>query len=374
MPDLPQENGDANSALGLVGAVVFRVDPEGLVTPQNQRAMALVDAMVGRRADSDALFGRRLEMSAVGQTMQWSHVLQLADGRRHELFWELTGDSKAGWLCVAVQWQPHEVLKNTLHSQTQFRRHLSLKAMPRPMAQRLRGEDVVRPRAHRNASVLVASIVDFPAILDALDPVTMLSRLDRYFSALDAIVQRANLFKVRSEHGHYLCLAGIPDGRPSHPVELVLAACAMRDAAAAIDLGGHPSWRLKFGIHSGPVVTGCVGDTPQFDVWGNSVTLARAIEEQAEPQQVLVSQETAALTRDFFELSRPALVSLNDRTHRLYTVVGPHKSLATSSNRAWSGSRFMEAFFRAYYPDSETVAPNAEGKSAVSDTLSRDNS
>jgi class 3 adenylate cyclase len=59
------------------------------------------------------------------------------------------------------------------------------------------------------------------------------------------------------------------------------------------DAAGHPAgWRVRVGVHVGPVVSGVIGKTQvAFDVWGHTVNVAARVEGQGTPGRVTLSDD-----------------------------------------------------------------------------------
>jgi class 3 adenylate cyclase len=61
--------------------------------------------------------------------------------------------------------------------------------------------------------------------------------------------------------------------------------------AAAREL--PPGWRVRVGIHAGPVIAGVVGHKKyQYDVWGDAVNTASRMEQAAAAGSVCVNKDT----------------------------------------------------------------------------------
>ena len=53
-----------------------------------------------------------------------------------------------------------------------------------------------------------------------------------------------------------------------------------------------PGWRLRIGVHVGPVAAGVVGERQfSFDIWGHTVNMAFRIQEAGRPGRITLSRE-----------------------------------------------------------------------------------
>ena len=64
---------------------------------------------------------------------------------------------------------------------------------------------------------------------------------------------------------------------------------------------GRPCWKMRVGVHTGPLVAGVIGQRKfAYDIWGDTVNIAARMENSGEPQQVNISQATYEAIRDRF--------------------------------------------------------------------------
>jgi adenylate cyclase len=67
---------------------------------------------------------------------------------------------------------------------------------------------------------------------------------------------------------------------------------------------GLPSWKVRIGIHCGPVVCGVLGEQRfNFDIWGDTVNIAQRMEANGEADKVNISQDLRPYDKRFFRLS-----------------------------------------------------------------------
>jgi adenylate cyclase len=90
---------------------------------------------------------------------------------------------------------------------------------------------------------------------------------------------------------------GAPVALADHASRALAAARGMRLALAAFNAGRKSPVKMGIGIHSGPVVTGCLGGAAklEFTVLGDTVNTASRLEGMTKEKavDVLVSEETA---------------------------------------------------------------------------------
>jgi class 3 adenylate cyclase len=119
-------------------------------------------------------------------------------------------------------------------------------------------------------------------------PAEIIARLDAYFSEFDAIMTAHGLEKIKTIGDSYMAVAGVPKPHP----DPVRAACdaALDMLAAAERVSGPGGWKIRIGIHVGPLVAGVIGKQKfSYDVWGSTVNFASRMESSGAPGRINVS-------------------------------------------------------------------------------------
>ena len=156
--------------------------------------------------------------------------------------------------------------------------------------------------------------------------------LHSYFTDFDNIAIRYGLEKLKTIGDSYMCVGGMPVRTPSHPVDMVMAAFEMLDIVKQ-RASGSPSWSVRIGIHTGPVIAGVVGIRKfAFDIWGESVNLASRMESSGARDCINISAQTHARVKDFFAVDARGAVMTKDKLgHEMYFVRGIIPSLMDSA-------------------------------------------
>ena len=200
--------------------------------------------------------------------------------------------------------------------------------LPEKIADELKKTGRVAPVHVDSASVLFSDIVGFTRIAEELPPAQLLAELDRTFAHFEAAMKPNHLEKIKTIGDCFMCVGGISERNRLHEVDTVLAALRiqefMRKYQKSRGRKGSPSWKLRIGIHSGPVVAGVLGQERfNYDIWGDTVNVANRMESAGEPDTINISEVTAQAVQEFFILEpRGRIFVKNKGEMEMYFVRG----------------------------------------------------
>ena len=222
--------------------------------------------------------------------------------------------------------------------------------LPRAIADELKQYGRVRPKYIRSATVLLADFQGFTLLSERAEPAALIGLLDAYFSAFDDIVAGHGLEKIKTIGDAYMAVGGVPETGLRHPIDACLAALEMQATAARMksrsDRLGLPSLELRIGVHTGPVISGVVGNRRfTFDIWGDAVNTASFMEEHCLPGRINVSDTVAGHAKALFELEpRGPVEAKHERTHEMFFL----NRLKEEFSRDQAGCRPNESFAAEY--------------------------
>ncbi len=187
--------------------------------------------------------------------------------------------------------------------------------LPQATAQELKANQSVKPVRYESVSVLFTDFSGFTETASTLAPETVVFELDRCFRMLDEIVEQHGLEKIKTIGDAYMCACGLPEPKSDHAERTVRAALMMQKVITEHmkqnEQAGRPVFRMRLGIHSGPVVAGVVGSRKfAYDIWGNTVNVAARMEAAGEVGRVNISQATWILVKDQFVCTARGAISV----------------------------------------------------------------
>lgn len=145
----------------------------------------------------------------------------------------------------------------------------------------------------RDVTVLMTDLRGFTQFSETLDPQAVMAMLTRYQDMLVTLVERHGGWVDKFMGDGMLAVFGAPDHLEDHAEKALAATLAILQACPDLS-----PLALGVGLHSGPVVAGCVGTANRLDftVLGDTVNVASRLEAMTKdyPQSpVLISQDTA---------------------------------------------------------------------------------
>jgi class 3 adenylate cyclase len=178
-----------------------------------------------------------------------------------------------------------------LERERQNAERLLLNVLPAPVADRLRAGAYTNADQYDDATVLFADIEQFTEIAVHSPPATVVELLNTIFSAFDYLVEAHGLEKIKTIGDAYMVVGGVPAPHPDPVGAMADLALAMQWAIAQItDEAGRP-YRLRIGIHTGPVIAGVLGTTKlSYDLWGDTVNTASRMESHGQAGTIQVSE------------------------------------------------------------------------------------
>ena len=180
---------------------------------------------------------------------------------------------------------------------------LLLNILPSEIAKELKEKGKADARNFETVSILFSDFKGFTEQSAKLSAVDLVEEINFCFEAFDGIMEKYGIEKIKTIGDAYMAAGGLPVPTDDSPKNTVLAALEMQslieNRKRNLDASGRPSFEMRAGIHTGPVVAGIVGVKKfQYDLWGDTVNTASRMESAGEVSKVNISQATYELIKD----------------------------------------------------------------------------
>ena len=167
---------------------------------------------------------------------------------------------------------------------------------------------------------MFSDIVGFTEASGKLSPQTLIGELNELFTQYDTLAEQNECERIKTIGDAYLAICGMPIPNEHHALNIVRMAGQMISYLGHRNTKSPLQWRIRVGVHSGPVVGAVVGIKKYiYDIFGDTVNTASRMETHSEPMFVNVSEATYLRTKDAFRfIERPPLEVKSKGVMRMY--------------------------------------------------------
>ena len=168
-------------------------------------------------------------------------------------------------------------------------------------------DDIMEPR-ELTATVLFTDIVGFTHLSEQMPPREINMILNRHFHRMAGIV-----FQYEGTLDKYLgdglmAVFGAPMEKEDDAERAIQAARQMREELREMrdETGVDTQFDIRIGVNTGRVVAGNIGSPNRVDytVIGDPVNVASRLESIAEPNQILIGEETYRHVKGLFDIKK----------------------------------------------------------------------
>ena len=211
------------------------------------------------------------------------------------------------------------VASEQVKASLQKTQELLYRVFPRQIADELANAGQSQPRHFDAVTVLFTDFVGFTRVAETMAPQQLIDGLEEYFRRFDALTARCQMEKLKTIGDAYVAAGGVPTANATHPLDAALLAMAIRecvaDAAKEWEGTAMPSFAIRIGLHTGPLVAGVIGEQRfTYDLWGDTVNTASRMESGGEPGRINISAATYEMVEPFFECTPRGSVAVKNRT------------------------------------------------------------
>jgi len=176
---------------------------------------------------------------------------------------------------------------------------LMLNIFPKSVVERLRQGEVTIADHLPDVTVLFADLVSFTPHTASMPAVEMVRLCNDICTAFDLLAEQRQVEKIRTFGNTYLAVGGLhspPGDRAGAVAEFALG---MQREMEYFRAATQRPLHLRIGIHTGPAIGGIIGRHKfSYDLWGETVSIARLLESRGEPDRIQVSSTTHALLHE----------------------------------------------------------------------------
>lgn len=193
-----------------------------------------------------------------------------------------------------------------------------------------------QPQVEAYATVLIADIRGFTALMSSLPMASMIEILNRWFASMTEIIERFGGVVEKFVGDAVMALFGLPEARGDDPVRALACAAEMQQAMLALNQDyrerGLPEIFAGIALNTGSLVAGSFGASAhsEYTVIGDVVNLASRMESFALRGQVLISESTRVAAADLVDVGAANIVRFKGikdpvRLYELHAVRAPQQ-------------------------------------------------
>jgi adenylate cyclase len=158
------------------------------------------------------------------------------------------------------------------------------------------------------ATILFTDIIGFSYLAEKMPPREINMLLTNFFSRMTDIVFKYDGTLDKYIGDGLMAVFGAPIEKKDDPIRAVRAALEMREELKnmMVHIQGGKKFNIRIGLNTGRVVAGTVGSPRRMDytVIGDAVNIASRLESMAQPNQILIGEETWLKVKDVFKIDK----------------------------------------------------------------------
>ncbi len=183
------------------------------------------------------------------------------------------------------------------------------------------------PEERRLVTVLFADVRGFTPLADQLDFEVVSDLMRNVWLKLDRVIEKHGGFIDKHMGDAFMVVWGAPQAREDDAERAVAAGLAILEALEAYKkeaaIPEAQQLELGVGIHSGLALAGYVGLRGEYTVLGDTVNVAKRLEEAAQPGTLVIGESTYQFVRGAFRMSALDPLKLRGKEERVqaYQVI-----------------------------------------------------
>jgi PAS domain S-box-containing protein len=159
-------------------------------------------------------------------------------------------------------------------------------------------------------TTLFADIRGYTSFSEVTDPETLVAVLNSYLAAAANAILNEDGTIDKFLGDEVMAWFNAPIPQSDHTLRAIRAALTMQEHFKQLSQGMATEFQLSFGIgiHTGEALLGLIGTDKrlEYTAIGNNVNIAKRLQENAQPGQILISKDVAEIVEDQVELQTVA--------------------------------------------------------------------
>jgi class 3 adenylate cyclase len=210
--------------------------------------------------------------------------------------------SITGFICLTLVWSLSVLIdrsEESLMAEQKKSDDLLHNILPVNIAKDLKETGRTIPKRHKNATILFTDFKGFTELVASISEITLVNELNDIFGRFDEIVEESGVEKIETIGDAYVAACGLEEEITEHAFNCIIAAQKMLSYLEERNRKHEIKWRMRIGIHSGPIVAGVVGKKKfRYDLFGDTINTASRMESAGEPGKINISGPTFQLVKN----------------------------------------------------------------------------